>query len=330
MPFFFMTKITITKNEAGQRLDKFLLKYLNEAPSSLIHKYLRKKDIRLNGARAQGNERLSEGDEILIRLPDGVISSLRSQKAVQGAYPHVHVIYEDDAVLILNKPAGVLSQQTRTDEVTLNEEMLSYLMDTGQVTQESLSFFKPSVCNRLDRNTSGIVLAAKTLPAAQTLGTLIRERKIRKFYRCLVHGELKEAGSAAGWLRKDTAENRVTIYDAPREGARPVLTKIRPLASAEACSLLEIELVTGKPHQIRAQLSALGHPIVSDAKYGGRSMYGIRYQALCACRVDFPQESGPLTAAAGKSFRAPLPADFDAALDQAGPAFAQFRNISDQ
>ena len=309
-----MEEIIIGKHEAGQRLDKFLLKYLNRAPSSLIHKFLRKKDIRLNGQRADGSELLRSGDSILIRLPAVQITDLREETRIPAdlrAYPHIDVIYEDADVLILNKPAGILTQKASAGDVSLNEELLAYTLDTGAVTAESLQFFRPSVCNRLDRNTAGLVLAAKNLPAAKCLNELIRSRRIGKFYRCLVSGRLDSAQNKEAWLLKDPGTNTARILAQEQPGAVRIETKIYPLSFNEHASLLEIELITGKSHQIRAQLAAMGHPVLGDPKYGLRDeKYGRKKkhaQALVACRLVFPQDCGTLAQLNGKTVTAPLP-----------------------
>jgi 23S rRNA pseudouridine955/2504/2580 synthase len=313
-----MREIKIGKNEADQRLDKLLLKYLNKAPASFVYKMLRKKNIKLNGKKADGKEKLSPGDLVQIYLAEDTIEKFmqnKTEKRKAVGTEHIHVIYEDDQILLLNKPAGVLSQKAQPKDISINEEMLAYLMNKGEITAESLKIFKPAVCNRLDRNTSGILIAGKTLPAVQELSRMIREREIGKFYKCIVAGRLEKEEKINAYLRKDEKINKVKVSAHPFEGASEIVTAYRPLEVWNEGTLLEVELVTGKTHQIRAHLASIGHPIAGDRKYGDAIKYDKQmkkgsYQALFAYKLVFPKTEGVLKAVSERSFVIDDPRDF--------------------
>lgn len=317
-----MRELKIGKNEAEQRLDKLLLKYLNKAPSSFVYKMLRKKNIRLNGKKADGKEKLQEGDLVQLYLAEDTLEKFMEKKIKKEdrvGTEHLRVIYEDDQILLLNKPAGILSQKAAKGEFSLNEEMLAYLMQKGEVTKESLQTFKPSVCNRLDRNTAGILIAGKSLPAVQEINRLIKERKIGKYYKCIVAGQVKKEERIEGYLLKDEKTNKVQIRKKPFEGASEILTAYKPLEIWEEATLLEVELVTGKTHQIRAHLASIGHPIVGDRKYGDALRYGKQmkkgnYQALFAYKLVFPQLEGQLEKLSQKTFTIEEPREFKALI----------------
>lgn len=317
-----MRELKIGKNEAEQRLDKLLLKYLNKAPSSFVYKMLRKKNIRLNGKKADGKEKLQEGDLVQLYLAEDTLEKFMEKKIKKEdrvGTEHLRVIYEDDQILLLNKPAGILSQKAAKGEFSLNEEMLAYLMQKGEVTKESLQTFKPSVCNRLDRNTAGILIAGKSLPAVQEINRLIKERKIGKYYKCIVAGQVKKEERIEGYLLKNEKTNKVQIRKKPFEGASEILTAYKPLEIWEEATLLEVELVTGKTHQIRAHLASIGHPIVGDRKYGDALRYGKQmkkgnYQALFAYKLVFPQLEGQLEKLSQKTFTIEEPREFKALI----------------
>lgn len=317
-----MRELKIGKNEAEQRLDKLLLKYLNKAPSSFVYKMLRKKNIKLNGKKADGKEKLQEGDLVQLYLAEDTLEKFMEKKIKKEdrvGTEHLHVIYEDDQILLLNKPAGILSQKAAKGDLSLNEEMLAYLMQKGEVTKESLQTFKPSVCNRLDRNTAGILIAGKSLPAVQEINRLIKERKIGKYYKCIVAGQVKKEERIEGYLLKDEKTNKVQIRKKPFEGASEILTAYKPLEIWEEATLLEVELVTGKTHQIRAHLASIGHPIVGDRKYGDALRYGKQmkkgnYQALFAYKLVFPQLEGELEKLSKKTFTIEEPREFKALI----------------
>ena len=318
-----MKELTIRKNEAGQRLDKFLAKYMNRAPKSFLYKMLRKKNITLNGKKAEGKEILCAGDTVKLFLSDDTIQNFSVQKeyippkTAGMDMPKPDIIYEDAHTLFINKPVGMLSQKARPDDVSLVEYLTSYLLSTGQITQDELRTFHPAVCNRLDRNTSGIVAAGKSLAALQKLSAMFRDRSIRKYYLCLVSGTVAHTARLKGYLEKDQRTNRVTVR---KEGAVPnhsgafIETEYRPLRSAGGTTLLEVHLITGKTHQIRAHLAAEGHPLIGDYKYGNRKIndrfkrsYGLQSQMLHSYRLCFPRCTGELALLSEKELLADAP-----------------------
>lgn len=333
-----MRSVKIGPNEAGQRLDKFLHKYMKKAQTSFFYKMMRKKNIVLNGAKCTGNEKLAAGDEVKFFLAEETLEKFGADAAFvfdtaeyDRAYQHLGrlpLLYENEHILAVDKPAGVLSQKAGAADLSLNEWLTGYLLSTKAVSAAQLATFRPAVCNRLDRNTSGIVLCGKSLTGSRLLTQEIREHRIRKFYRLIVAGEIREEQVLEAWLKKDDAKNQAEIFREQTQGASFIKTGIRPirtglLKGAGPVTYAEVELFTGKTHQIRAHLSWLGHPLLGDFKYGGRRLkdacttYGIRRQLLHAYRVSFPVltgESGELFPAEGLT--APLPQDFEEVLDK--------------
>ncbi|MGI6007124.1 MAG: RluA family pseudouridine synthase [Ruminococcus sp.] len=317
-----MQILTISKNEAGQRLDKYLQKYLNLAPKSFIYKMMRKKNILLNGRKAVGNEKTVQGDEVRLYLSDETISGFR--KRYQTApYRRLDVIYEDNHVLVVNKPTGMLSQKSREDDISLNEYVISYLIHEKKLTEESLSTFRPGVCNRLDRNTSGLVLAGKTVYGLQKMSALLKERDVHKYYLCLVHGEIKKKQRICGYLHKQEKCNKVEIYQDKQPDSSYIETAYEPLASNGSVTLLKVLLVTGRTHQIRSHLAACGHGLIGDMKYGDtsqneafRKKYGVRHQLLHSWRMRFPLMEPPLEGLSKKVLEAPVPEIFTRILKE--------------
>ena len=319
-----MKEFIINENEAGQRFDKYLGKLLREAPKSFFYKMLRKKNITLNGGKATGNEKLAKGDQVKLFLSDETFEKFSgTEEKVARAHQKLDVIYEDENVLFINKPVGMLSQPADGKEPSLVEFLTGYLLETGSITEESLHTFRPSVCNRLDRNTSGIIAAGKSLAGLQELSTLFHNRNLHKFYRCLVKGEIKKEKYIKGYLHKDEKCNKVTVQEKETPGALPIETRYRPMASNGDLSLLEVELITGRTHQIRAHLAGCGHPLVGDYKYGSRSFnekyqekYGLKSQLLHAYRLEVPEIEGRLSYLSGKTFFADLPGLFQKILKE--------------
>lgn len=315
-----MKAMHIGRNEAGQRLDKYLAKVLAEAPKSFLYKMLRKKNITLNGKKASGNEILKEQDEVKFFLSDETFEKF-SRKEFCRTRQNFDIIFENRDVLLLNKPAGVLSQRQDTKEESIVEQMISYLLDTQAISQEQLRTFRPGICNRLDRNTSGLVIAGKTLPALQQLSELIRNRSVHKYYLCLVKGVLKEKQSIKGFLHKDSNRNIVKIYPSKVGDAVFIETVYEPLGDNGTVTLCKVLLVTGRTHQIRSHLASIGHPIVGDSKYGDaavnscfRRKYGLKRQLLHAWNLEFPHMEKDELKIGGNSFFAPLPDDFSKIL----------------
>ena len=309
-----MKEIRITKNEENQRLDKFLLKYMNKASKGFLYKMLRKKRIKYNGGRAEGSELLKAGDTLQLYLAEETISSFMEEKTVAEAKRHFAIVYEDDDILVVSKPAGLLTHPEKSsDKDTLIDQILYYLYQKGQYLPEADSSFTPALCNRLDRNTSGIVIAGKTLKGVQAVNETIRSHKLDKYYLTLVAGEIREAGEITAYLTKDEEKNQVRI--SKREGSgKKTMTKYRPLACAKGYTLLEIHLITGKTHQIRAHMQSIGHPVVGDRKYGSehsnqkfREEYALSNQFLHAIRGEWKEKEGPLGYLYGKEMTAPLP-----------------------
>ena len=313
-----MRELMISEYEAGQRFDKFLAKYMELAPKSFFYKMMRKKNITLNGKKAAGNEKLEKGDTVKLFLAEETIEGFQEKKkrAVHtGA--KLDILYEDEQVMLINKPAGMLSQKAEKGDISMVEHLISHLLDTGEVTEEMLKTFRPSLCNRLDRNTSGIVAAGKTLQGLQMLSGLFKERTLHKYYLCIVKGVIKEEQDVRGWLLKNEKTNQVRIFKSETKDAKPIHTKYRPLADNGQETLLEIELLTGRTHQIRAHLSYMGHPIFGDPKYGDAvlnkklaSGYGLHMQLLHAWHLVFPELSGDFEGLSGKSIYAPAPKQF--------------------
>lgn len=315
-----MKQIFIGTNEAGQRLDKMLFKYFKNAPKSFIYKMLRKKNITRNGKKADGSEFLYPGDELKFFLSDETIDKFTGKVSVVQAQ-HPRIVYETDQVLVLNKPAGTLSQKAKEEDVSLVEQVISYLLDTNQLKKEDLKTFHPSVCNRLDRNTTGLVVAGKTLPALQELSKLFHDRKVKKFYRCIVKGKVTESCDIKGYLVKDEKTNTVVVSkELPKvhqEAAVPIETCYTPIASNKEYTLLEVHLITGRTHQIRAHLASIGHPIIGDHKYGQMEVnkaffnkYGLKNQLLHSYRLEFPTLTGVLEECSNEVIVAKEPRQF--------------------
>lgn len=312
-----MKEILVNENQAGQRLDKLLLKILNKAPKSFIYKMLRKKSIVLNGKKAEGSEIVRVEDEIRLYLSDETIGKFSGWPDVAVADYDLDIIYEDKNVLILNKPVGLLSQRASKHDKSMVDYVISYLLSSGQISEEKLLGFKPGICNRLDRNTSGLLIAGKTLIGLQELSRLIRERKVSKYYLCIVKGRLTGKKEITGYLTKDKKSNKVTISSKETENSDYIATQYEPLTSDKDYTLLEVKLITGKSHQIRAHLASIGHPILGDTKYGDSSInyyfekkFGLKSQLLHSHKYLFPQLLGPLSSLSGKEFEAPVPEIF--------------------
>lgn len=321
-----MQTLDIGKNEAGQRLDKYLKKYLSQAPQSFLYRMLRKKNILLNGKKAAGNEKLETGDQVTLYLAEDTIEKFRGAKQREelpaGKIPYT-VIYEDENVMIINKPAGILSQKATPRDVSLVEYLTADLLKRGEISREQLDSFRPSVCNRLDRNTSGIVLAGKTLKGLQDLSEALKERTADKYYLALVRGQVRKARDLTAYLKKDDRKNQVTVLDVSEPGASMIHTAWEPLWSDGTCTLLRVKLITGKTHQIRSHLAAIGYPLAGDAKYGDpvwnrqmRQMYGLSRQFLHAWQVTFRDAKGCLAPLEGRTVTAPLPEDLANVLEK--------------
>lgn len=330
MGYIIMKTEIINANEAGQRLDKYLKKYLSLAPGSFIYKMLRKKNITLNNKKADGTEKLNLGDSITFFLSDetyekfhGVLTANKNQAAhYVAAYFQLKnrftILYEDGDILLLNKSAGVLSQKAKESDTSINEAMIGYLLHTQALQERDLNTFKPSVCNRLDRNTSGIVICGKSLSGLQTMSQLLKERTLHKYYHCIVDGVMTEGSHLEGYISKDETINRVTVYKEKVENSVPIITDYRPLGNNGKVTLLEVALVTGKTHQIRAHLASVGHPILGDHKYGHpktnayyKEHFLISHQLLHAHHIEFPVLTDACSQLSRKTFTADTPVFYE-------------------
>lgn len=312
-----MKSIIVNQNEAGQRLDKLLGKYLNLAGKGFLYKMLRKKNITLNGKKCTGSEKLTQGDEIRLFLSDETIEKFSQVTVQKVKQVKLAIVYEDAHVLLVNKPSGMLSQKARDTDESLAEYVTGYLLDTGALTREDLRSFRPSVCNRLDRNTSGLVAAGKSLAGLQILSEMFRDRSLHKYYLCVAAGTVDKARTIDGYLKKDARTNQVTIHKSPAADSSRIQTEYEPLCSRDGFTLLKVTLITGRTHQIRAHLAFEGHPVAGDYKYGDpavneqvKRLYGVRSQMLHSWKLVFPQMPEPLGYLGGRSFQAPVPEEF--------------------
>ena len=317
-----MKKTTIGENEAGQRLDKYLKKLMPDAPPGFLYKMLRKKNITLNGRKASGNEKTCAGDSVEIYLADETASKFGFKEILpekilwpgrcKGKDPAV--VYEDHHVLILDKPAGILSQPDKSGEPSMVEFVNDYLLRTGALSKEDLLTFHPSVVNRLDKNTTGLIAAGKTLQGLQELSEVFRERTVKKYYLCVVCGRAAGERSVSGFLHKDKKTNTVTVHSVQADGDVPFRMNYKALEGNERYTLVRIELVTGRTHQIRAYFASEGHPPAGDPKYGDpevnrclKELFGVRYQLLHCAEMDFGETKGALSGLSGQKICAKEP-----------------------
>lgn len=316
-----MQVLKITSQDEGQRLDKFLGKFMPEAPKSFFYKMMRKKNIILNGKKAEGMERLAEGDEVKLFLSETTIEGFRHKADLPDAEPDkLDIIFEDNDILVVNKPVGMLSQKADKDDISLVEYINAYLK-ANTVSNSGYSVFNAGICNRLDRNTSGLVVAGKTVKGLQWMNSIFRERSLKKYYLCIVKGNINSAERLDGYLTKNSNHNNVTITQYETGGSSRIITEYEPLQhgnlDGNIYTLLKVHLVTGKAHQIRAHLKSTGHPVAGDAKYGHKDLYqifkrefGLRHQLLHAWRLESGDSGSIPEKYHGMVFEAPLPKEF--------------------
>lgn len=312
-----MREFHINPNDAGQRADKFILKVTEKLPGSLLYKAFRKKRIKRNGGKCAPQTLLEQGDVLQLYLNDEFFPSNPQHSApsfLQTAGDQLDILYEDENLIIVNKPAGlVVHEDARKTGDTLIDRIKRYLVEKGEYHPQEEQSFSPALCNRLDRYTSGLVIAAKNAPALREMSEKIRTREVTKEYLCLALGELEPpAATAKAYLKKEPQGNRVLVEKAPAPGYRQILTRYRVLGRQSPLSLVQVTLLTGRTHQIRAHLAFLGHPLLGDEKYGDHSANKLRHcknQCLCAYRLtfDFSHQDGVLGYLAGTSVTAPAP-----------------------
>ena len=305
-----MKELTIHHNDAGQRLDRFLAKAVPLLPASLAQKYIRIKRIKLNGARAERDTRLKEGDVLQLYINDEFFDKPREDNAyLTVASPKLNIVYEDDQILLVDKRPGLAVHPHDGAEYgrTLIDHIQAYLYQKHEWSPRSENSFTPALCNRIDRNTGGIVIAAKTAEALRVMNQKIKDREMDKRYLAIVEGTPKpKEGSLKGYLFKDAKQNRVFVTDTPQPGSKSCQTDYRILSSANGLSLVECKLITGRTHQIRAQFAHAGHPLLGDGKYGKLDKrFDRNYQALYSYRLrfDFTTDAGSLDYLNGKSFQ---------------------------
>ncbi|MHC1747775.1 MAG: RluA family pseudouridine synthase [Cellulosilyticaceae bacterium] len=320
-----MREIIITNLESNQRLDKFLLKYLKKCPKSFLYKAFRTKKIKYNGKKPQGNEILKEKDIIRLYLLDAQLEEFEERKAIEKTAINFKTVYEDENILIVNKPLGLLTQKDTKDGHSLAEEVLYYLSQNTSGAPTISQGFTPAPCNRLDRNTAGIVLVGKNLPATQTISDMLRTKEISKYYMSIVLGRINTPLILKGYHIKEEGKNEVQILDHYVKGSKPVETRILPLQSNGRYTLIEVQLVTGKTHQIRAHLSQIGHPIIGDPKYGDKienqyfiDKYNLNYQFLCAYKIKFELSSPPFEYLQNRVFTVSAPAIYSKICKEEG------------
>ena len=305
-----MKELTIGPNDAGQRLDRFLAKAVPLLPASLAQKYIRLKRIKRNGGRAQRDTRLENGDMLQLYINDEFFDTPREDNAyLTVAAPKLNIVYENENILLVDKRPGLAVHPHDGAEYgrTLIDQIQAYLYQKHEWRPREEHAFTPALCNRIDRNTGGIVIAAKTAEALRVMNQKIKDRELDKRYLAIVEGTPKpREGSLKGFLFKDAVKNRVFVTDSPKPGSKTCQTNYKVLDSRNGLSLVECELITGRTHQIRAQFAHAGHPLLGDGKYGKLDKrYDRTYQALYSYKLTFrfTTEAGSLENLNGKSFR---------------------------
>lgn len=310
-----MKILTIGKNDAGQRLDKFIGKAVPSLPQSLMYKFIRTKKIKVNRKRAEQKTILNEGDEVFFFIRDEFFDAPeKDMGALYRIKPKLSVVYEDENIMLLDKRPGVLVHEDKEGaENTLLIHLRAYLCQKGEYDPADELSFAPSLCNRIDRNTGGIVIAAKNAAALREMNAKIKAGELSKFYLCAVHGRMPaKEDTLTGYLYKNADTNTVDVSDEYRKGYKNIATQYKVLSEKKGLSLLEVRLLTGRTHQIRAHLSHIGHPLLGDGKYAENRAdraKGYKYQALYSYRLIFSftpsEEAGVLDYLSGKEFTVP-------------------------
>ena len=304
-------EVTIGKNDGGQRVDKFLTKTYPNLPQSMLYKAVRKKDVKVNGNRCESSQRLQEGDVVSLFLKDDFLQKEERPEDFLKAPKKLSILYEDGNVMLLDKKPGLIVHPDENYHFdSLIARVQHYLYDKGEYDPKAENAFAPALVNRIDRNTGGIVMAAKNAEALRILNQKVKDRELQKVYMCVVCGHLKEReATLSGYLEKNEAQNRVYISQRPKEGAKTIRTRYRVLEERRDFSLVEVELLTGRTHQIRAHFASIGHPLAGDGKYGKNAVNkksGFPYQALYSykLRFDFQTDGGLLQYLDGREFTA--------------------------
>ncbi len=304
-----MKSVIIEKNDAEQRLDKFLTKSYPNLPKALMYKYIRIKRIKVNRKRAEISTRLHVGDVVDMYINDEFFEKSETRYDFLSASKKIDIVYEDENIMLLNKKVGLLSHPDEGEYVdTLITRIKRYLFEKGEYNPADENSFTPALVNRIDRNTSGIVIAAKTAEALRVLNQKMKDRELHKFYLCIVHGKPKEkSATLEGYLFKDEKKNKVFVSSKKTDGAKIIKTKYKVIQTRKNLSLVEIELLTGRTHQIRAHMASIGCPLLGDGKYGTNLLNkktGLKKQCLCSYKLkfDFTTDAEGLEYLNGKEF----------------------------
>ncbi len=306
-------KVTVGSNEAGQRIDKFLRKWLKDVPLSAIYRNIRKGDVKVNGKKVKEKYSLVEGDEVELRE---ITSEDKKDKFVR-IDNNIQILYEDQDILLVEKWPGVLVHSDKKNgEATLTDFVLSYLYDKGDYRPEQETSFTPASCNRLDRNTSGIVIFGKSYEGLKAMNEMLRERSVKKYYQALVKGKIQD-GLYEAYISKTQDSNISKICEEEKPGFKKISMNVKTIQTCGTFSLLELELLTGRSHQLRAHLSYLGNPIVGDKKYGESKInsffenkYGLSYQFLYSYKLIFRDCSEKFSYLENKTIAVALPPVF--------------------
>lgn len=319
-----MIELKVSNREENQRIDKFIRKYLNEAPLSFIYKLFRKKDVKVNGHWVKQDYVISSGESITIYVTNDQLKEFSKPKELEKAELKYPIIFEDENILIVNKPRGILVHgDSHEKRLTLSNEVLNYLYFKGEYNPRNDRGFIPGPAHRLDRNTSGIVVFGKNLPALQQLEELFKDKEdIKKCYVALVYGHLEKYVEIDLPLLKDPNSGLVKVAKM-KDGAKSALSKVTPISYYGDYTLVRVELVTGRTHQIRVHLSSIGYPIIGDGKYGNfkenrlfKEKYGFENQFLHAESLEFKKIKGPLAYLSDRIFKSNLPKEEQAILEK--------------
>ncbi len=306
-----MKSFTINQNDAGQRLDKFITKTVPLLPQGLMYKYIRLKRIKINGKRGEISTRLQKGDLVEMYINDEFFEAAPDNYDFLKASTKLDIIYEDENIMLLDKKVGLLSHPDEGEYVdTLITRVERYLYEKGEYDPKAENSFAPALANRIDRNTGGIVIAAKNAEALRILNQKIKDRELSKIYLCIAHGYFDESrATLTAYLKKDESKNKVQVFDTPRPDAKEIRTRYKVLDEKDNLSLVRVELLTGRTHQIRAHLAHIGHPLLGDGKYGTNKLNkekGYKKQCLYSYRLQFSftTDAGILNYLNGRAFEA--------------------------